>query len=96
MGLLTVAGDVTTEGGEGSSLVNGVQMVLKAVGVSIKPGADIKSLHIGGTVSTQGDELASVEVLEEDRIGDISIKTIEAHGKNSKRLNLNGDVPAGQ
>ena len=43
LGTLTVSGDVTTSGGEGLSLVKGVQVVLKAVGLSIKPGGEVGS-----------------------------------------------------
>ncbi|MDO5043746.1 MAG: hypothetical protein Q4E22_00390 [Coriobacteriia bacterium] len=95
MGELHVKGAVTTNGSEGTSLVKGVQMKLKAVGVSIKEGADIKKLQIDGTVSTQGDDLNSVEVLEGARVREISINKIEALGKNSKRIELSGDVPEG-
>ncbi|MFB7260665.1 hypothetical protein ACFCXH_00630 [Streptomyces nojiriensis] len=38
LGTLLVAGDVTTSGGEGLSLVKGVQVVLKAIALSIKSG----------------------------------------------------------
>lgn len=95
MGPLIVKGDVKTSGSEGSSLVKGVQMTLKAVGVSIKPGAEIESLTIGGTVSTQGDDLNSVEILEGARVDALSIGAIEAHGKGAQRYELSGQVPEG-
>ncbi len=95
MGPLTVDGDVTTSGGEGTSLVKGVQMKLKAVGVSIKPGADMARLTIGGTVSTEGAGLASVEVLEGATVRELSIGAVEAHGEGSERVMLSGNVPEG-
>ena len=39
--LLEVAGDISTDGGEGQSLVKGVRVVLKAVALSIKPGGRV-------------------------------------------------------
>lgn len=95
MGPLTVHGDVTTTGSEGSSLVKGVQMTLKAVGVSIKAGADMEALRIEGTVSTEGKDLSSVEVLEGATVRDLSIGSIEAHGEGAKRIDLSGNVPEG-
>ncbi len=95
MGKLSVKGDVVTYGGEGTSLVKGVQMTLKAVGVSIKPGADIASLKVNGKVQTNGDNLNSVEVLKGAKVHELHISSIEAKGKDSKRIELTGSVPEG-
>ena len=46
--LLEISGDLTTEGGEGQSLVKGVQVSLKAIALSIKPGAEVGSIIVGG------------------------------------------------
>ena len=40
---LEISGDISTEGGEGMSLVRGVQMALKAVALSVKPGGSVGS-----------------------------------------------------
>lgn len=54
MGSLVVHHDVETTGGEGTSLVKGVQMTLKAIAFSVKPGGTIKELTVGGTVEALG------------------------------------------
>ncbi len=46
--VLEISGDLTTEGGEGQSLVKGVQESLKAIALSIKPGGNIGTITIGG------------------------------------------------
>lgn len=52
--ILTISGDLTTEGGEGTSLVKGVQVVLQAIALSIKPGGRIGSATVGGKIATDG------------------------------------------
>ena len=39
--ILEISGDLSTDGGEGQSLVKGVQMSLKAIALSVKPGAEV-------------------------------------------------------
>jgi hypothetical protein len=51
---LDIAGDLTTGGGEALSLVKGVQMQLKAIGLSVKPGGQIGALDVGGRIHTAG------------------------------------------
>ncbi|MCI5826056.1 MAG: hypothetical protein MR006_05270 [Arcanobacterium sp.] len=92
MGSITVKGDVRTTGGEGTSLVKGVQMVLKAIGVSIKPGGELTEISIGGTVSTEGENLTSFEVLDGAKVGTIKVHAVEAHGAGSTRVNIVGEV----
>jgi len=70
MGALSVSGDVVTSGGEGLSLVKGVQLVLKAVGLSIKPGAEVGSIAVGGKIATTGDDVNTVEI--EGHLGRLS------------------------
>jgi hypothetical protein len=60
--LLEVAGDLTTAGGEGQSLVRGVQVALKAIALSIKPGGAVGAIAVGGQVRTTGDDVVSVEI----------------------------------
>ncbi|MGT2462551.1 hypothetical protein [Sinomonas atrocyanea] len=62
LGSLSVSGDVTTSGGEGMSLVKGVQMPLKAVALSIKPGGDVDEIAIGGRLETTGDNVTTLEI----------------------------------
>jgi hypothetical protein len=64
---LTIRKDLSTKGGEGLSLVKGVQMTLKAIALSIKPGGALDELHVGGLISTSGDDVVSVELA--DRVG---------------------------
>lgn len=95
MGTLTVRGDVRTTGGEGMSLVKGVQMRLKASGVSIKPGGELAALTINGKVATSGKDLISFEVLEGGKISELSVGGIEAIGADSVATKIDGDIPAG-
>ncbi len=44
--VLEVRGDIRTSGGEGMSLVKGVQVRLKAIGFSVKPGANIGAVRV--------------------------------------------------
>lgn len=62
LGTLSVSGSVTTSGGEGLSLVKGVQVVLKAIALSVKHGGIVDSISIGGELATHGDHVATLEV----------------------------------
>ncbi|MDP9800967.1 hypothetical protein J2S49_001043 [Arcanobacterium wilhelmae] len=95
MGTITVKGDVATTGGEGTSLVKGVQMTLKAIGVSIKPGADVAGIDIAGTVRTKGANLNSFEILEGAKVGTLKVGAVEADGEGSKRVEITGEVAEG-
>jgi hypothetical protein len=59
---LEISGDISTEGGEGMSLVKGVQMALKAVALSVKPGGSVGSVTIGGALRTSGADVVTLEV----------------------------------
>ncbi|KNX37733.1 hypothetical protein [Luteipulveratus halotolerans] len=59
---LEIRGDLTTDGGEGSSLVKGVQMTLKAIALSVKDGGEVDTVAVGGVIATQGDEVVTVEI----------------------------------
>lgn len=86
--------DLTT-GGEGMSLVNGVQMSLKANAFSVKPGGIIDSATIGGSLRTEGDDVTTFEVDEGGTITNPTIAGgIEAHGSRSKATDVNGDIPS--
>ena len=89
---LSVSGDVTTSGGEGLSLVKGVQVVLKAVALSIKSGGQIGSLAVGGRIATSGDGVNTVEI--EGEVGRLEAGGgIRAEGANSDAVHAAGEVP---
>lgn len=94
MGTLTVHHDVETTGGEGTSLVKGVQVTLKAVAFSIKPGGVIDSVTIGGSLRTRG---ANVVTFEVNKGGVIKAMTlggaIEALGSGSTKTAIEGSAP---
>jgi hypothetical protein len=90
---LTIRKDLSTEGGEGLSLVKGVQMTLRAIALSIKPGGALGELHVGGAISTSGDGVVSVEL--EDRVGSWDVPGgIHATGSGSDGVHCTGDGSA--
>lgn len=92
MGTLAVAGDVVTTGGEGMSLVKGVQMTLKAIALSVKNGGEVDSIQIGGALKTEGDEVTTLEVI--GTIGELSVAGgISATGNGSDAVAIQHDVP---
>lgn len=92
MGTLRVDGDVTTSGGEGLSLVKGVQVVLKAIAVSVKPGGSIESLEVGGRLSTTGDRVVTLDI--EDTVRAISVAGgVHAAGHDSDAIVTTVEVP---
>lgn len=87
---LSVAGDVTTSGGEGLSLVKGVQMTLKAIALSVKPGGAVEELRIGGRLSTSGAHVTTLEVGGTvERLAVVG--GIHAHGEGSDAALVVGD-----
>lgn len=60
--VLTIRGDLRTEGGTGESLVKGVLLPLAAIALSIKPGGRIGRATIGGDVRTDGDAVPAMEL----------------------------------
>ncbi|WP_202863577.1 hypothetical protein [Ornithinimicrobium avium] len=62
LGHLVVTGDVTTSGGEGLSLVKGVQVTLQAVALSVKAGGVVDEVRIGGRLATTGERVTTLEV----------------------------------
>ncbi|WP_067821363.1 hypothetical protein [Nocardia inohanensis] len=92
LGTLTISGNLTTRGGTGISLVKGVQTRLSAVALSIKPGARIDRIAVGGSIESAGDEVTAVEL--EGVVGDFSVTGgIRASGKNSDAVHVAGEVP---
>lgn len=87
---LEVTGDVTTSGGEGLSLVKGVQVVLKAVALSIKPGGEVDQITIGGRLHTSGDRVTTVEI--EGKLDRLEVgHGISATGKGSDAVRASGE-----
>jgi hypothetical protein len=85
--VLEIRGDLTTEGGEGMSLVKGVQMTLKAVALSVKPGGSIGKATIGGELRTSGADVITLEV--EGEIGELEVAGgISARGQGSDPVRL--------
>jgi hypothetical protein len=92
LGSLAVSGDVTTSGGEGMSLVKGVQMPLKAIALSVKPGAQIGSVSIGGRLATTGSNVTTLEV--EGTLDSLTVAGgIRAHGRGSDAARLGAGAP---
>jgi hypothetical protein len=60
--VLEIVGDLTTDGGEGRSLVKGVQVSLQAIALSVKPGGSIGRLTVGGQVRTAEAGVPSIEI----------------------------------
>ncbi|WP_028937342.1 hypothetical protein [Pseudonocardia spinosispora] len=71
MGTLLVDGDVITRGGEGLSLVKGIQMPLKAIALSIKPGGQVDRIDVTGTLATSGDAVITAEI--DGQVGDLAV-----------------------
>lgn len=90
--VLDVAGDLTTAGGEGRSLVKGVQVVLKAIALSVKPGGEVGTITVGGQVRTTGDDVISVEI--EGAVGRIDVSGgVVAKGARSDAVHVRGEIP---
>jgi hypothetical protein len=95
LGALTVHHDVETSGGEGLSLVKGVQMKLKAIALSVKPGGEIDSVTIGGSLRTHGNNVVTLEVDEGGTIKELTIGgTVEARGDGSTASRISGSIPS--
>lgn len=95
MGSLTVHNDVVTTGGEGASLVKGVQVTLKAVAFSVKSGGDIESVTIGGRLRTEGADVVTFEVAAGGTIKALTLGGgIEAKGTGSKATDVQGCIPS--
>jgi hypothetical protein len=85
--ILDVLGDLSTTGGEGESLVKGELVHLSAVALSVKPGGQIGTAHVGGDVTTSGDEVTSIEI--EGAIDNLSVDgVVKASGANATGIRL--------
>ena len=90
LSVLEIAGALTTDGGEGQSLVKGVQVALKAIALSVKPGGIVGSVIIGGNVRTAGDDVTTIEI--DGQVDQIQVGgAVAADGHNSDAIHLRGD-----
>jgi hypothetical protein len=60
--VLDIVESVTTSGGRGTSLVRGQQVRLSAIAVSIQPAGRIGRLSVGGSLSTHGDNVVTLDI----------------------------------
>ncbi len=89
---LEIAGDLTTGGGEGKSLVKGVQVSLKAIALSVKAGGYIGSVDIGGEARTSGDDVITVEI--DGQLDRLQVRGgISAMGERSDAVHVRGQGP---
>jgi len=89
--VLAITDSVTTFGGQGVSLVRGEQVKLSAVAVSVLHGGRIGRLTAGGSLSTHGDQVVTLEVagtLETIEVG----QGIKAVGIGSDAVRLAGKI----
>lgn len=90
--VLDITDSVTTFGGQGTSLVRGEQAQLSAVAVSILPGGRIGRLASGGSLSTHGDQVVTLEV--EGTVEALQVQHgITASGVASDAVRLTGEIP---
>jgi len=69
-----------------------VQVVLKAVALSIKPGGEVGEITIGGRLHTSGDEVTTVEL--EGKLDRLEVAGgISAVGEGSDAVHATGEVP---
>jgi hypothetical protein len=89
--VLEIAGDLSTTGGRGRSLVKGVQVVLEAIALSVKPGGEVGRIAVGGQVRTAGDGVVSVEI--EGAVGRLDVSGgVIANGAGSDAVHARGEI----
>jgi hypothetical protein len=89
--VLDIVGSVTTNGGRGASLVRGRQVQLSAIAVSVQPAGRIGRLSVGGSLSTYGDDVVTLDV--EGTIDTLKVQErIAAAGVGSDAVRLIGEV----
>jgi hypothetical protein len=88
---LDIVGSVTTFGGRGTSLVRGRQVQLSAIAVSVQSTGRIGRLSVGGSLSTHGDDVVTLDV--DGTIGALKVQQgITAAGMGSDAVRLTGEV----
>ena len=89
--VLEVVDGIATLGGRGTSLVKGRQTELPSVAVSVLPGGRIGRLVAGGTLSTKGDNVTTLDV--EGVLDAIEVRgAITAAGTASDAVRLSGEI----
>jgi len=84
---LEVRGHLSTADGTGESLVKGVLVELAAVALSVKHGGVISSAHVGGDISTSGDNVSAIEV--DGDVGTLVVDgTVRASGAQSEVVRM--------
>lgn len=92
MGELEVTSDLSTSGGEGLSLVKGVQTTLAAVALSIAEGGRVEQVRVGGRIATAGDDVVSVEIAGE--VGRLDVAGgVWASGQGSDAVHAGAGAP---
>ena len=82
---IEIGGDLITSGGEGTSLVRGVQTKLTAIALSVQSGGHVGKVKIGGRLATLGDGVVTLDVevvLDELRVNG----GIAALGRGSRAI----------
>jgi hypothetical protein len=70
----------------------GVQVRLKAIALSVKPGANVGAVRVGGQIETVGADVVSVEI--DGKLDEIQVRGgIAARGPRSDAVHVRGDVP---
>jgi hypothetical protein len=88
---LEIVDGVTTFGGLGTSLVRGVQVPLSAAAVSIQPTGRIGRMSVGGSLSTYGDDVVTLDV--EGALGTLKVQQqITAAGVGSDAVRITGEA----
>jgi hypothetical protein len=90
--VLDITDSITTFGGQGTSLVRGEQARLSAAAVSVMPGGRIGRLAAGGSLSTHGDQVVTLDV--QGALGALRVgQGITASGVASDAVRLSGEIP---
>ncbi|HTU84041.1 MAG TPA: hypothetical protein VMF57_00630 [Solirubrobacteraceae bacterium] len=88
---IEIGGDLATSGGEGLSLVKGVQTKLPAIALSVQPGGHLRKVAIGGRLVTFGDGVVTLDVA--GRIDQLHVAGgIAALGKGSHAVHSRSHI----
>ena len=91
MDTLELRCDLMTCGGEGDSVVKGLQLVLEATAFSVKNGGDIAHVRTTGRITAFGDDVVAVDI--DGRIGEIDVAGgVVASGARSDAVHVSGDT----
>lgn len=89
---LEITGDLVTHGGQGQSLVKGIQTTLSASALSVLPGGHLGTVAVGGMIRTLGNDVTTVEI--RGRLDHLHANAgISAVGHRSDAIHHNGRHP---